>query len=70
MAEVLEDSCFHEYFVEGANGFVTNMVNKTIGLVNGMLIQYHSLVFADDTQKALFESELNWASPGDVISFD
>jgi energy-coupling factor transporter ATP-binding protein EcfA2 len=68
MGEVLKDPCFYEYFVEGAHGFLTDKVNKELGLVNAQSVIYHSLGFESDEQKADFETKLSVAQAGDVIT--
>lgn len=39
----LQDPCFYEYFVPGCNGFITKNISKSLHVVNGMKIKYHSL---------------------------
>lgn len=67
--DALDDPCFYEYFVQGADGFLTQRVNKALNLVNSLPVKYHSIKFDDDNQKIL-DAYLQSAKPGDVITMD
>jgi hypothetical protein len=64
----LQDSCFYEYFVRDAEGFITSAISKNRDLVNGTRIRYHSIVPIDVQQKDELEQALRTAVPGDVIT--
>jgi len=63
----MEDPCFHEYFVAGADAFMTDNLQKKLGLVNARSVIFHSLKFDDDGERYLRHA-LRSASPGDVIT--
>jgi hypothetical protein len=65
---VFDDPCFYEYFVEGADGFITNKLNSDLCLVNATPVQYHSLCIEDQDDLANIKATLLHASPGDVIT--
>jgi hypothetical protein len=67
IAQAMEDPCFYEYFLAGANGFITDNISKKRDLLNGTPIRYHSLCLTDDQQK-LLDAQLLQASPGDFIT--
>ena len=46
--KAMEDPCFHEYFVSGCPGVITKNMNKTLHLVNGRKVRYHSIVVPED----------------------
>jgi hypothetical protein len=66
--DVFDDPCFYEYFVEGADGFITNKLNSDLCLVNATPVQYHSLCIEDKDDLANIQATLLHASPGDVIT--
>ena len=66
----LQDPCFFEYFVQGAKGFISSNINKTVKLVNGRAVQYHSIVPCNEEQEQELRQKLSMASPGDVITLD
>ena len=66
--EAYSDPCFYEYFVEGADGFLTATISKQLGLVNAQSFKCHSLTLAHDDQQADLHSRIDSASPGDVIT--
>ena len=64
--EALKDPCFYEYFVEGADAFLTENIQKDLGLANATAAVYHSLVLDEETRKE-FDERLRKATPGEVI---
>ena len=66
--EVYDDPCFYEYFVEGADGFLTDKINPDFCLVNATPVKYHSLCIEDKDDLANIHATLLHASPGDVIT--
>jgi len=67
MDEVYDDPCFYEYFVPGAEGFLTESYNRDLKLVNAMPVKYRTIKFESNIEKYLAE-ELKRAKPGDVIT--
>jgi hypothetical protein len=65
---VFEDPCFYEYFVEGADGFISTKLNSDFCLVNATPVRYHSLCIEDPEDLANIQITLLHASPGDVIT--
>jgi hypothetical protein len=66
--EVFDDPCFYEYFVEGADGFITKKLNSDLCLVNATPVRYHSLCIEDRDDLANIQATLLHASPGDIIT--
>jgi len=68
LAHVLGNTCFWEYYIPGARGYLnTTNINADEGLANGTEIKYHSLSFTDAGQRQQFEEKCTQAEPGDVI---
>ena len=67
ISAALQDPCFYELFVEGADAFVTENILRELYIVNGLPVKYHSLTFEPDIQEWLEEHLVN-AVPGDVIT--
>ena len=65
---VYDDPCFYEYFVEGADGFITDKLNPDFCLVNATPVQYHSLCIEDAVDLANIQAALLHASPGYIIT--
>ena len=65
--EVMEDPCFYEWFVEGADGFITDRINKSLRLVNGTRIRYHSFVPASAEQTEDILAQMAGSPPGSII---
>ena len=65
-----QDPCFYEYFVAGADIFLTTNINNNLGLANGSPASLHSLTFATEDQLHEVETQMSNASPGDVITLD
>ena len=63
----LQDPCFYEYFVPGAEGFVTKNIAKDASIVNGTKFRYHSLLIDPEWEQSLRDS-LKHSKPGDVIT--
>ena len=63
----MRDPCFYEYFVTGCFGYITVNIQKHLDLVNGIRIQYHSLVLDQETEEWL-RDEIAVAKVGDVLT--
>ena len=62
-----QDPVFWEYFVAGGKGFITENINKPLGLVNGQTCKYSSLFLSNEMDLTNFRTWLhNKAKPGDV----
>ena len=70
LEDVIQDPCFYEWFVEGADGFITDRLNKSVRLVNGTRIRYHSIVPASDAQRTSIAAQQAAKPPGSVIHLD
>ena len=64
--DCIDDPGLFEWFVEGANGFFNENINKKNRLVIGARIQYHSIVPCSDEQKKYIEN-LAASSPAEAI---
>jgi hypothetical protein len=64
----LHDSCFFEYFVETANGFVNGTVNKHALVVNGTPFQHHSLIPNLQEQADQIAAQVSRLPPGGIVS--
>lgn len=64
-----EDPCFYEYFVEGADAFLTENIQKDLKLTNATAAVYHSLVL-DEYCQAELDMRLSEAQPGQVITLN
>ena len=62
-----QDPVFREYFAAGAKGFITENINKPLGLLNGQTCKYSSLLLSNEMDLSNFRTRLhNKAKPGDV----
>ena len=62
-----QDPVFWEYFIAGAKGFITENINKPLGLVNGRTCKYSSLFLSNEMDLTNFRTWLhNKAKSGDV----
>ena len=64
------DPCFWQYFVAGADAFLTNNLNTNLGLANGTPVKLHSLTFSSQDQLDAVLSDIASSHPGDVITLD
>lgn len=64
----LQDSCFFEYFVETADGFINGNINKLALLVNGTPFQYHSLVPTSQEQADQIAAQVSRLPPGSIVT--
>ena len=62
------DPCFWQYFVCGADGFLTTNLNNNLGLANGTPVKLHSLTFGTDDQLQAVMSEIRNKPSGSVIT--
>ena len=67
VSRALADPCFYEYFVAGADGFLTDNIQKHLMLTNATAIRFHSLKFTKDLELRIGRA-LEHARPGDVIT--
>ena len=63
-----EDPVFWQYFVSGAEGYITANVNTDISIANGTSCNYHSLSFASKDESDWLEHEMMEADFGSIIS--
>jgi len=71
VAHAMQNSCFWEYCIPGAMGYLnTYSINSVSGLANGTEIKYHSLSFEDKERRKQFNLKCAQAKPGDIISID
>jgi len=63
----MRDPCFYEYYVTECFGYMTANIQKHLDLVNGIKIQYHSLVLDDETEEWL-QGEMQVAKVGAVLT--
>jgi hypothetical protein len=61
---VESDPCFWQYFVAGANAFLTNNINTNLGLANGTQVQLHSLTLSSEEQICEVEAQIEGSLPG------
>lgn len=61
-----KDPCFWEYFVEGADGFVTEIVDKKLGIIGGTKIRYSFLIPGSEEEE--MELHAGLASSDLVVS--
>lgn len=66
--QAFSDPCFYEYFVPGANGFITDNISKKLGLVNAQHIKCHSLTMTTDEEQNSLNYQIQTSNPGDVIT--
>ncbi|CAB9503076.1 Inherit from KOG: DNA helicase [Seminavis robusta] len=64
--EAMQDPCFWEYFVENADGFLNESIQRGLMLVNALPIRYHSIKF-DAENETLLRRMLDHSEPGEVI---
>lgn len=65
--QIYEDSALYEYFVQGADGFVTDQVQRELGVVNASSFRYHSVKFSSG-ESTYVSSKMSNALPGQVIT--
>ena len=71
VAHAMQNSCFWEFYIPGAMGYLnTYSINSISGLANGTEIKYHSLSFEDKEQRKQFKSKCAQAKPGDIITIE
>ena len=66
-AAALQDPCFYEYYVQGADGFLNENIMRDLSLVNAIPIVYHSIKFDEDTERWL-RPIIDSSPPGTVIT--
>jgi hypothetical protein len=64
------DPCFWQYFVAGADAFLTSNVNTNLGLANGTQVQLHSLTLSSEEQICEVEAQIKRSLPGSIITLD
>ena len=70
MDEVRQDAAFWEYFVAGSIGYVTDNLNKSLGVVNGACVRFHSLSFASNDIAQQFQNLLQVTPIGSVLTLE
>jgi len=65
-----KDACFWQYFVQGAEGFLLENINTSLGLANGTPIELHSLTFRTEEQLEEVQEKLKSNSAGMEIILD
>lgn len=65
----MKDPCFYEYFVAGADGFLTDNIQKHMKLTNATAVKFHSLKFPKDVEQRL-RLIIKHARPGDIITLE
>jgi hypothetical protein len=68
MGATLADPCFYEYFVTGADGFLTGRVNKELGLVNARSVVYHSITIDNPDDRRSVRACIEQGQPGSVVT--
>ena len=66
--EVFKDPCFYEYFVEGADGFISSQICADLNLVNAIPVTYSSFTLETNEDHQFLETTLNNSLPGDIIT--
>jgi len=61
--EAMQDPCFYEYFVKGADGYITDNIN--CNMINGTPIRLHSLSF--NKEQNIFYHDVKQKSKENVI---
>ena len=67
---VMSNSCFWEYFIPEAKGYINKCINNEYGLANGTEVKYISLSFDNRVEERQFEKQLRQAKPGEEIVVD
>ena len=69
MESVLDDPCFYEYWVVGADAYLNAKISAELGLVNAQgPFQCHSLTLASRDEEQYLQQSMDCACPGDVIT--
>ena len=70
LQDALQDPCFYEYFVQGANGFITeNVFRDFLYIVNALPIVFHSVKFSPIVEKYVNDI-IDVSKPGNVITVE
>jgi hypothetical protein len=64
------DPCFWQYFVPGADGFLTANLNNNLGPANGSPIKLHSLSFASEDQLETVLLQMHTLPVGAIITLE
>ena len=70
MEDTLTDPSFYEWAVMGADGFITDNIQKSLHLANGSQIEYHSIVPADKQQAEFIQAQMDTLPSGHIIHLD
>ena len=69
MDSVLEDPCFYEYWVAGADAYLNGKLSGDLGLVNAQgPFQCHSLTMSSRDEEQYLQFAMDHACPGEVIT--
>ena len=63
-----DDGAFWEYYVQDADGFITDTVNKPLKMVNATRVRYHSLSFDNHDQEEYVRLQTASLPPGSTIT--
>ena len=69
-SDVMSNSCFWEYFIPEAKGYINKCINNEYGLANGTEVKYISLSFDNRVEERQFKKQLRQAKPGEEIVLD
>ena len=63
-----DDGAFWEYYVQDADGFITDTVSKPLKMVNATRVRYHSLSFDNHAQEEYVRLQTASLPPGSTIT--
>jgi hypothetical protein len=69
LQDALQDPCFYEYFVQGANGFITENVFRDLHIVNALPVVFHSIKFSPIIEKYVNDI-IDILKPGSIITVE
>lgn len=64
----MEDPCFWEWFIKGADGFITLNLHKEANVANGTPIKQHSIFPSSEEQKDFIASASRSRQYGNIIT--
>ena len=65
--DAMKEPCMYEYFVQGADGFITANISKPMRMVNGSRVRYHSIVPACNEQANCIKAMQKTVPGGGII---
>ena len=66
--EVSQHPIFWQYFVPGADAYLSHNNNTSLGLANGTRIKLHSLSFSSQIAQAIVKQKQELSPPGSIIT--